>query len=350
VSFGGREPLPTIDLFAGAGGLSLGLRDADFDVVAASEWNRDACDTYAKHHPGSDLIDGDLARISFRPWRGHVVLVAGGPPCQPWSTGGKRLGTSDPRDGFPHFLRVLREVQPPAFLIENVSGLARGARLSYLEALVRALEDLAYKVSWKVVNAADFGVPQKRHRLFVVGTRIRKFEFPKADYGPGARYKWQPAGKVLRRRLIIGEGNDVAVTYAKSPDLRPDPYDGLVYNGGGRPIDLSRPAPTILAASGGNKTPWIDTEDVVVPYHGHLSGGGAPRDGRVPGARRLTVAEAALLQTFKVPERHGCHGVVFAGSRSSQYTQVGNAVPPRLAATLGRALRKHMDAHEGASL
>lgn len=331
-----------IDLFAGAGGLSIGFTAAGFDVVAANEWNPDACDTFAKHHPLTDLVEGDISRVSWRPWRGHVAVVAGGPPCQPWSSGGKRLGEEDPRNGFPQFLRVLREVQPPAFVIENVAGLVKADKAVYFHALVTSLEELGYCVSTAVVNAADYGVPQRRHRLFVIGLRDRHFTFPVPTHGPGRRWGWQPSGKILRRTKMLGEPNDAVVTYAKSPDLRPDPYDGHVYNGGGRPMDLARPAPTLLASMGGNKTPWIDTDRVVPGYHQHLLNGGVPRSGQVPGARRITVTEAAVLQTFRVPEVHGSTGIVFAGRRSSQYVQVGNAVPPRLAAAIGMALLRQL--------
>jgi DNA (cytosine-5)-methyltransferase 1 len=102
-----------------------------------------------------------------------------------------------------------------------------------------------------------------------------------------------PAGSVIGPEPY-GEPNTAIITYARNPD----PYDGQVYNGGGRPIDLRRPARTLLASMGGNKTPWVDTLGVVPEYHRHLLAGGVPRSGRVPGARRITVAEAARLQTF----------------------------------------------------
>jgi len=104
-----------------------------------------------------------------------------------------------------------------------------------------------------------------------------------------------------------------------------------VYNGGGRPIDLTEPAPTLLASMGGNKTPWVDSYGIVPEYHAYLMAGGKPRSGRVPGARRITVDEAALLQTFPV-------GSYFAGPRSSCYRQIGNAVPLLLAEAIGLAL------------
>jgi DNA (cytosine-5)-methyltransferase 1 len=136
---------------------------------------------------------------------------------------------------------------------------------------------------------------------------------------------------VLDASAPTGEPNPAIVTYALRPSLRPGPYHGHLYNGGGRPVDLARPAPTLLASMGGNKTPWVDTLGVVPEYHAHLLAGGEPRSGRVPGARRITVEEAAQLQGFP-------KGAVFAGPRSSQYRQVGNAVPPLLAEHIGRAL------------
>ena len=114
-----------------------------------------------------------------------------------------------------------------------------------------------------------------------------------------------------------------------------------MYNGGGRPIDPGRPAPTLLASMGGNKTPWVDTLGLVRTYHAHLLAGGAPRTGRVSGGRRITVAEAAALQTFPA-------GTAFCGPRSSQYRQVGNAVPPTLAAAVASRLAAALTADRSA--
>jgi DNA (cytosine-5)-methyltransferase 1 len=320
-----------LDLFAGAGGLSLGLANADLEIVAAAEWDTDALATYARHHPSAQLLPGDVAKVDFTYFKGSVRVVVGGPPCQPWSDGGKRLGHNDPRDGFPQFVRAVREIEPDAFLIENVAGFTRWSMRDQFAVLIKTFEGMGFDVTSKVLRAADFGVPQRRQRLFIVGIRSGTFYWPNPTHGPGALKPWRSAGEVVDPANLIGDLNPSKVVYAKNPDLRPSPYDGLLFNGGGRPIALKSLAPTMLASMGGNKTPWLDSLNIVPAYHAHLMAGGTPRSGEAPGARRITVAETALLQTFPA-------GTTFAGRRSSQYRQVGNAVPPLLAREVGRAL------------
>ena len=329
------EAAPVIDLFAGCGGLSIGLARAGFSIEAAVEIEADACSTFASLHTRAALYDDDIARIDFKQFRGEIRLVAAGVPCQPFSSGGKRLAAADPRDGFPEFLRAVRQIAPDAVLVENVAGLARGARRGYLASIIHALEDIGFSTAWQCLNAADYGLPQKRVRLFLVGLRGREFEFPMPTHGPGRSHSLISAGSILSREYVIGEPNPSVVTYARNPDVRPRPYDGHLFNGGGRPIDLGRPSHTILASAGGNKTHWIDTLNVVPAYHARLNAGSSPFEGAVPGARRITVAESALLQSFPVEMK-------FAGPRSKQYTQVGNAVPPLLGEVLGSALAEQL--------
>jgi DNA (cytosine-5)-methyltransferase 1 len=341
----GIGAIPMLDLFAGAGGLSLGLSRAGLVPVAAVETTEDAAKTYEAAHD----LTVDRRRVEqipaheLRSFRGRVGVVAGGPPCQPWSTGGLRRGEDDERDGFGGMFRALDFIRPEAFIIENVAGLERGRTREYFLGLVRILEEeLGYVVKAATLNAADYGVPQQRQRLFIVGTRESEFEFPDPSHGPGREEAWRTAGEYLTAEPV-GDPNTSIVTYAKNPDLRPSPYDGLLFNGGGRPINLDLPARTILASAGGNKTPFIDTLGIVPEYHTAIwdAEAGRPREGyerfirtgRVPGARRITVSESAALQTFPAD-------MEFKGGRSSQYTQVGNAVPPDLASAVGRALVK----------
>ena len=325
-----KKGMTAIDLFAGAGGLSLGLKAAGFHAVAAFERDVDAVETYRANVGADEVLSGDASAADFTRFRG-VDLVAGGPPCQPFSTGGLRRGEGDVRDLLPVFVRAVLEAEPRAFLLENVPGLAT---LTHRDYLVEILAPLLrrYKVSGPhLLNAADYGVPQSRRRMILVGMRDGEFRLP-----PGDPLHRVASGTVLSHKPR-GEPNLSKVVYARTPDLRPNPYHGHLFNGGGRAIDLNGPAPTILASAGGNKTHWLDVGGHVPPYHAHLKKGGKPRIGYLPGARRLTVEESAALQTF--PE-----GMEFAGSRSSRYTQVGNAVPVRLAQAIGEGLHDQLRA------
>jgi DNA (cytosine-5)-methyltransferase 1 len=217
----------------------------------------------------------------------------------------------------PEFVRAVLEIRPRAFIMENVPGLV--SFTPYLRSVLAPLFELYRIADPQVVNAADYGVPQSRRRLVIVGNRDG-VEFNMPPGSPDAR---TPAGSVLKAQPL-GELNPSKIVFAKNPDLRPNPYHGHLFNGGGRAIQLDKPSPTILAAAGGNKTHFLDLEDRIPAYHAHLLKGGVPASGELSGARRITIAESAALQSFP-------KGMTFAGRSSSQYTQIGNAVPPKLA-------------------
>jgi DNA (cytosine-5)-methyltransferase 1 len=216
-------------------------------------------------------------------------------------------------------LGAVRAIAPRAVFIENVAGLTEGSRRLYYIELISQLQRYGYIVSSWVLDAADYGVPQHRRRLFVIAVRGSSVGAP-----PRVTRPWRTSGAALD-----GVGPDSPnlspVIYAKRPHIRVSPYTGLLFNGSGRPVDPSAPAPTILAIAGGNKTHFLDTTGHAVRYHHHLARGGMPRSGHVPGARRLTVAQSAALQDL--PSSTTWHG-----GRTSQYRQIGNAVPPSLAA------------------
>jgi len=345
------EPLaeiPILDLFSGAGGLSHGLSQAGMKPVAAIENMPEAAQTYEALHGvavESRRIE-DVSDETLSSFRNQVRIVVGGPPCQPWSIGGLRRGQSDDRDGFSSMVRALELIRPEAFLIENVAGLEQGRTREYFLALIDELRTkVGYSITYKVLDAADFGVPQHRRRLFIVGLRSGEFGFPEPTHGPDTSRPWLASGSVVGFEPL-GDPNNSIVTFAKNPDLRPSPFDGLLFNGGGRPLDLSAPARTILASAGGNKTPFVDTAGIVPEYHAslwkHLKEHGQAglsrlvRKGLVPGARRITIPESAALQSFPAETR-------FFGSPSTQYTLIGNAVPPKLATAIGSALRDSLD-------
>lgn len=321
-----------LDLFCGAGGMSLGLKRAGMTPVAAIDFDEDALDTYARHSPNVERIRSDARAVDFTRWKG-VDVVAGGPPCQPFSQGGKKQADKDKRNMVPQFLRALREVQPRAFIMENVPGLLEeGHRKEYLRATLLEVLEVGYALNLAVLNAADYGVPQSRLRLFVVGIR-KDVSDRVALPAPTHAGNHVPCGPVLTPPR--GTPNRAKVTYARNPDLnQSNPYTGHLVNGGGRPLDLTKPSPTILA-SASNRLPFIINPDDWLAYHAHLIAGGAPRTGVVEGARRLSLEECATLQSF--PD-----DLVFAGKTSSQYRQVGNAVPPLLAEAVGRAVMESL--------
>lgn len=321
-----------IDLFAGAGGLSLGLRQAGWNIVAACEYDTSAADTYRKNF-GLEKTFGDVREVSWTPYKGKVELLAGGPPCQPFSVAGNQRASGDERDMLPEFVRAVREIQPSVFLMENVAGLVTGRNLPYLQGKIEELEALGYGVSFKVLNASDYGVPQHRKRVIVLGSRSGIPRHPEPTHD-GVSQK-----RVSARSALIDTPTDAPnraiTTYAKVPVLRPSPWAGMLVNGGGRPINLDEPSQTIPASAGGNRTHILDEDGVLLKYHSHLMKGGKVRTGLVQGVRRLTLRESARLQSF--PD-----DFCFLGERSAQYRQVGNAVPPLLAKALGLSLLKSL--------
>lgn len=317
-----------IDLFAGAGGLSLGLKMAGWTVDSALEFDPTALRTHQINMPRVTHLCADVRDVNFRTFKG-IDLVAGGPPCQPFSVSGKQLGNQDLRDMVPEFVRAVREARPRAFLMENVHGLATGKFVDYLNARILELSKLGYDVHWDVLNAANYGVPQKRLRLFIAGVpKGTAFKFPTATHGgrrPFATVTAALAG------CPDDEPNKAKVVYAKNPILRRSPFAGMLLNGKGRPLDLLGPSHTIPASAGGNRTHILDPNGVLRAYHSELIAGGKPRAGIVEGCTRLTVRQSARLQTF--PD-----SFIFSGRRSQHYSQIGNAVPPDFAKVVAKAL------------
>lgn len=322
--------LNAIDLFAGAGGLSLGLKLAGVNVAAALDNSSDALATHALNFSNSIHVVDDATGVDFSSFKG-IDIVAGGPPCQPFSVSGKQLGEKDSRDLVPTFLRAVEEIRPKAFLMENVAGLNSPRFRPYLDRQIEGFRSLGYAVVDGVLDSADFGVAQHRLRLFVVGIRgDRAFELPTPTHGPTTRKPYVSA-KMALRDCPDDEPNTAKVVYCKNPVLRRQWNAGMLLNGKGRPLDLDQPAFTIPATAGGNRTHILDPTGVLRAYHRHLVDGGKPRVGMVPNCRRLTVRESARIQSF--PD-----DFVFVGAKSKQYSQVGNAVPPKLAEAVVRAI------------
>ncbi|MGB3432788.1 DNA cytosine methyltransferase [Achromobacter sp.] len=322
-----------VDLFCGAGGLSLGLKMAGWTAIAAADYDSAACATFRHNFPEAMVMEGDARHVDWTSLRGKVDLVAGGPPCQPFSVAGHQRSHNDSRDMLPEFVRAVKEIRPKLLLMENVAGLTTARNLPYLQEKLDQLTALGYDLHFKVLNAADYGVAQDRLRVIVLGGNKGRPAFPRRSHGTASR-----AYRTVREALEgvpEDEPNRAIVTYAKNPILRPSPWAGMLVNGGGRPINLAEPSQTIPASAGGNRTHIVDETGVLLNYHAHLVAGGRPRSGIVQGVRRLTVCESARIQSF--PD-----SFQFIGGRSTRYRQVGNAVPPLLARAVGRSLLSAM--------
>jgi DNA (cytosine-5)-methyltransferase 1 len=374
-----EEPIGTSgELFAGAGGLALGAELAGFQHMFVSEYDARACQTLranGAHDLALDpdistwpLIEGDCHEIDWTAFRGEIDLLAGGPPCQPFSLGGVHKGQDDKRNLFPEASRALHEIHPRAFVFENVRGLARPSFRPYFDYIVRRLtvpgslpndgeawEDhdrrligeidrvepfFRYDVKTKVVNAADYGLPQQRHRVFFIGFRSDldiDWEFPAPTHSSDALLRDQMDGSYWREHGLKPRAVDVAESRrarvaALDPDasrwrtLRdaisdlPEPVDGQETPGINAHIGI--PGARLYKGHSGSALDW-PAKSVKAGVHGPP--GGEHIVVRDDGSYRyLTVRECARLQAFPDDYR-------FAGPRSEAMRQIGNAVPVELA-------------------
>jgi DNA (cytosine-5)-methyltransferase 1 len=375
--------ISSLELFSGAGGLAKGLELSGAKHSAFVEWNTDACETLRLNYQPEIVHCLDIKQFDFSTLH-SVDLIAGGPPCQPFSLGGKHKGHQDERDMFPSAVRAIRELMPKAFIFENVKGLLRQSFSSYFNYIVlqlshpeiikksdecwidhlKRLEDfhtsgamagLKYNVIYRLVNAADYGVPQRRERVVIVGIRDDlkiKWSFPSPTHSAEALlYTQQVTGEYwdrhkvsLRQRAAFSAGDRRQRDRLRDkyglfqPDLSPwrtvrdaigdlppptpkgtSEYPDHIFRGGARvysghtgsPID--EPSKTIKA--GGHGVPGGEN---MVRYH----------DGSV---RYFTVLEGKRIQTF--PDEY-----VISGAWTEAMRQIGNAVPVRLGKAVSREL------------
>lgn len=350
------EPLTAVSLFSGAGGMDVGFSSAGIRPVFANELDEAASRTYAANH-GDHIQRGSILDLlpSLHRFRG-VDVVFGGPPCQGFSVAGK-MDPSDERSGLIRtFFDAVDLVKPHGFVCENVKALAVLSRWSGVrqELMVRSGKD--HYSTLIVLNSSDFGVPQNRERMFLFGVRkggyicsseqlrdlligqLDKHRRPAPTVAELIR-DLGPAGSVGNARIC-----NAKITYATNPVLRRSPYAGMLFNGAGRPLNPLGHSCTLPASMGGNKTPIVDEEYIflggsnyVEEYHQYLLDGGVPKKGEAPQRlRRLTVDECLAIQTF--PKNYA-----IAGSQSSAFKQIGNAVPCLLAEAVAASMKKILE-------
>ena len=355
------KQLQSIELFSGAGGLALGLHAAGFHHRALYEWNAAAVDTllYNQRLGYTSLQDCEIHRtdvreVDFTRFKG-IDLVAGGPPCQPFSMGGKAAGMNDMRDMFPQAIRAVAQAQPRAFIFENVRGLLRPAFSNYVEYIRlqmefpefavsenaswdqnlarlqrhkerqgKKVEGLRYRVHVHQANAADFGIPQHRHRVFFIGFRAdlpSDWSFPKQTHADPESAQFRKTGPKLLPWVSLQN----ALRSLPDPSSR---TAGKWHN------HVLQPGARIYPGHTGSPLE-CPAKALKAGDHGVPGGENMIRfpDGSV---RYLTVRESARVQTF--PDDY-----VFLGSWTEAMRQLGNAVPMKLAEIVGRSVAEALD-------
>lgn len=334
-----KKRFTSIELFAGAGGLALGIEQAGFDSLGLIEFDKDAADTLKCNRPNWRVIHDDIANISkldleeyFNIKKGELDLLSGGSPCQSFSYAGKRLGLEDARGTlFYHYALFLKQLQPKMFLFENVKGLMTHDKGQTYQTILDIFEQEGYTIQKKVLNAWDYGVPQKRERLITIGIRNDlvdkiKFEFPvphkykpvlrdilldcpKSIGSPYSKYKQEIFEMVPPGGYWRDIPEDIAKEYMKSCWHMEGGRTGIL-----RRLSLDEPSLTVLTSPSQKQT------DRCHPLE----------------ARPFTVRENARCQSF--PDDWE-----FCGSVGQQYKQVGNAVPVNLAFEIGKKIKEGLE-------
>lgn len=351
-----KKQYTAISLFSGAGGMDVGFEAAGIIPVLANEIVKEAADTYKANHSNGNILNDDINNIMdiFEQYKG-IDFVFGGPPCQGFSVAGK-MDPDDERSKLIFtFLDVVERVRPKYFVMENVKALGQlekwgPIRKKYLD---RA-SALGYQCLPFILNATEYGVSQKRERVFFIGIRDgndQNFESKILKCLENQKENALCIKELLSSLGRAGSSQNpntctAKITFATNPVMRKTPYSGMYFNGQGRPINIDGFANTLPASMGGNKTPFVDEdylygdakEDWVVGYHKGLQDGSIePQFDEAPSRlRRITIKEAARIQSF--PDDYE-----FCGNKGKIYTQIGNAVPCKLAEAVAKSVLQYIE-------
>lgn len=298
------EKYKVLDLFAGCGGLSLGFEAAGYETIGY-EMNKSAVETYNKNLQG--VCHQAMLEVGFN--YPAVDIVIGGPPCQPFSVRGTQKGINDSRDGFPIFIDAVKQIKPRIFLFENVRNLMY-SHSWYLDMIVNELEELGYNIEIQCVNAVNYGVPQNRERIIVVGHKS-SFSYPTTK-----KQRITVENAIGDLMYTVPEGSKFLT---KSQDEYIAKYEKASCCRVPRDLHPNKPARTITCRNLAGAT--SDMQRVRL------------KDGR---RRRLICREAARLQSF--PD-----WFEFYGNETEKFNQIGNAVPPLLAYQLAISVKNALD-------
>jgi DNA (cytosine-5)-methyltransferase 1 len=305
-----------VSLFSGAGGLDLGFKMAGHSIVWANDLYGDAVETY-RANLGGHIVCKDISAVAEDDVPDCDIII-GGFPCQGFSVANTKRDANDERNQlYKQLMRIVKAKQPKFFLAENVKGIRSLAKGEVLKMILSDFEGIGYKVQAETLNAADYGVPQLRQRVFIIGVKNDvdySFEYPKPTYsadGSNGLRKWIGVGAALSELPDPDKPNNVPNHDYSKYKLR---FNGYI---GHRTIDPLRPAPTVTARGD-------DKGGVVVLHH-------------PSNQRRMSCRELATVQSFPLD-------YAFAGNRSSVYRQIGNAVPPLLAYAVAKQFNNYPEA------
>ena len=314
--------ITAIELFAGAGGLALGLEQAGINTLEFVEFDKACCETLRKNRPAWNVVCDDIHNVDFSSYRGRVDIVTGGFPCQAFSYAGKKLGFEDTRGTLFHELaRCIKEVRPKMFFAENVRGLVSHDKGRTLRTILDVFEGMGYKVQYKIMNACYYGVGQKRERIVIIGIRQDldiSFEYPEPDE------KWTTLRDALadcpdsigeeysERKKKVLDLVPPGGSWVDLPDEVAKDYMGKSYYSGGgrrgmaRRISWDEPCLTLTCSPSQKQTERCHPDET----------------------RPFTVREYARIQSF--PDDWE-----FCGGIGDQYKQIGNALPVEMARRIG---------------
>lgn len=302
-----------VSLFSGAGGLDLGFIMAGDKIIWANDLYTDAVDTYRKNL-GDHIVLKDIKEVKTEDIP-DCDIVIGGFPCQGFSVANWKRHVDDERNTlYKQLIRVIRDKQPKFFLAENVKGLTNMEHGEVFKLVLQDFSSLGYKVKWKVLNAADYGVPQTRQRVIITGVRNDidfDYTYPEPTNdknGENGLPKWVSCSEALKDIPDPDEPNDLRNHVYSKYKLGFSNYIGH------RKLDPDKPAPTVTARGD-------DKGGVVILPHPN-------------GLRRMSCRELATIQSFPIDYE-------FCGNRSSVYRQIGNAVPPKLAYAVAKVFNEY---------
>ena len=332
-----QRPYTSVELFAGAGGLALGLEKAEFESVLLNDIDIHACKTLKNNRPSWNVVEGDISKLSFKSLNGKIDLVSGGFPCQAFSYAGKKLGFDDTRGTlFFEYGRAIQEIQPKIMLAENVKGLLSHEDGRTLETIKNAIDNLGYElIEPKILQAIFYQVPQKRERLILIAIRKDIAHLVKEQF------KWpSPYKRIMLLKDALEKGIlydcDVPVSEGqKYPKRKAEILNHVPQGGYWRdlPDDLQREYMQASYFMGGGKTGMARRLSMNEPSLTLTCSPAQKQTERChpTETRPLTVREYARIQTF--PDNW-----IFSGSVHQQYKQIGNAVPVNLGYAVARSL------------